>query len=492
MQTDEEQYPIGPAGLFVNTRDEEAFVRAEWRDIATRLRRVGLWGGLTFGAATVLDGLMIDRGISFWWLLAARLLVMLLGLHLAMVARPGAVPRRRALITASLTFQIAMLVAARLVSVSHGVFNPYMALAGILYTLIFYAYVPMLVPANAWLMPLWALSAIPAMAMTLNPPLTAIVSWAIMMFFSNLVGWQLATQSSRSLRLNWLARRRLEREVSNRMLAEQNLDQLFEVCPVPLLLLNEQASGLLRANDAALALFGNELLGDDRARGALLDALRGGTRTDPIDLRIQAAGGVAVDVLLQARRLRYERDQALLVSLVEITERKRHEDELRRLTQADALTGLYNRRGFFTLAEAALHRADRGPLSVVLFDADHFKRINDEHGHAVGDQVLQHIAASMTAQTREGDVLARIGGEEFALLLPDAPMERAIQLADRMRRKLAATPVRCGGTELSVTLSVGVATLNPDETGIDVALRRADAAMYRAKEAGRNRVETAA
>lgn len=492
MRTEEEQYPIGPVGLFVNARDEEAFVRAEWRDIAARLRRVGLWGGLTFGAATVIDGLMVGHGTTYWWLLAVRLLVLLLGLHLAMVARPDAVPRRRVLIAASLTFQIGILVAARVVSLSHGAFNPYMALAGVLYTFIFYAYVPLLVPANAWLLPLWALSALPTMALALHPPLTAFVSWTIMMAFSNLVGWQLAAQSSRSLRLNWLARVRLEREVSNRMLAEQNLDQLFEVCPVPLLLLNEQASALLRANGAALALFGNELLGDDRARGALLDALRGGTRTDPIDLRIQAAGGVAIDVLLQARRLRYEHDHALLVSLVEITERKRHEDELRRLTQADALTGLYNRRGFFTLAEAALARADRGPLSVVLFDADHFKRINDEHGHAAGDRVLQHIAASMTAQTREGDVLARIGGEEFALLLPNAPMEDALQLADRMRRKLATTPVRCGETEVSVTLSVGVATLNPDETGIDVALRRADAAMYRAKQAGRNRVEAAA
>ncbi len=482
---------IGRFGLFVLARDEEAFVRAEWADIAIRLRRIGLWGGLAFGTGTVVDWFMLSRNASYWGLLALRLLIMLLGFHLATVARPEAVPRRRALILAALVFQISILIAARIVSVSHGIFNPYMAIAGVLYTLIFYAYAPILVPANAWLMPLWALSALPAVVMAMHPPVTAIVGWSLMISITNLLGWQLAMQSSRSLRLNWLARVRLEREITSRILAEQNLEQLFEVCPVPLLLVNEQANSLLRANGAALSMLGNDPLADDQALRKVLDALRGGSGSGPVDLRMRAGGGSVIDVLVKARRLRYDRDRALLISLVEITERKRHEDELRRLAQVDALTGLYNRRGFFSMAETAIARENRGPLSVVLCDADHFKRINDEHGHAAGDRVLQHMAATMAAHTREGDVIARIGGEEFALLLPDATNETALQLADRMRHKLAATPVRCGTAELSVTLSAGVATLDTDETGIDLALRRADAAMYRAKQGGRNRVEAA-
>jgi len=169
----------------------------------------------------------------------------------------------------------------------------------------------------------------------------------------------------------------------------------------------------------------------------------------------------------------------------------RQNSELERLASTDALTGLTNRRRFLESLENERSRIERygGALSLIMFDIDHFKKVNDTWGHAVGDAVLREIARAALQCLRKADIAARYGGEEFVILLPETELPGAALIASRLRHLVADTVIaQEQGPSLSVTLSVGVATLGPDESGEDL-LNRADQAMYQAKNNGRNRVE---
>lgn len=167
--------------------------------------------------------------------------------------------------------------------------------------------------------------------------------------------------------------------------------------------------------------------------------------------------------------------------------------ELERLSSTDALTGLTNRRRFLESLENELIRIDRygGSLSLIMFDIDHFKKVNDTWGHAVGDAVLCEIACDSLRFLRRADIAARYGGEEFIILLPETDLPGAALIADRLRQLVADTVIALDqGPPISVTISIGVASLRPYESG-DELLIRADKAMYQAKNSGRNRVELA-
>jgi diguanylate cyclase (GGDEF)-like protein len=155
----------------------------------------------------------------------------------------------------------------------------------------------------------------------------------------------------------------------------------------------------------------------------------------------------------------------------------------------DALTGLLNRRGFIERAEIELARArrERSRLAIATFDLDHFKAINDDYGHEVGDRVLARAARAFAAEMREVDVLARMGGEEFVALLPGEGAAEAAMVADRVRERLAAL----SDPDLpTVTVSAGVASLSPPGD-LDELLRAADGALYEAKSSGRDRTAAA-
>lgn len=177
--------------------------------------------------------------------------------------------------------------------------------------------------------------------------------------------------------------------------------------------------------------------------------------------------------------------------VTDITERKQMESRLRLLATTDDLTGCLNRRAFFTAAEQELERAVRygGAVSVLMVDLDHFKNINDRFGHAVGDRALKAAAAVMAEGLRDNDALGRLGGEEFAVLLPETALDGAMPVAERLRAAVAALEVPLdGGDILRLTASLGAAERLPDESAPDQLLARADCALYRAKAEGRNRV----
>ncbi|GAB4435640.1 MAG: diguanylate cyclase [Chloroflexi bacterium OHK40] len=167
-------------------------------------------------------------------------------------------------------------------------------------------------------------------------------------------------------------------------------------------------------------------------------------------------------------------------------------EELRQMACTDALTGLYNRRHFFELAGRELERARRtgSPLGLLMVDLDHFKAVNDNHGHQVGDQVLQAVAQLFAANLRSADVAARYGGEELVVLLPDTGPAQAQQAAERLREAVGRSPLGGGANPIAITVSIGVAALQGAELreSLELLLARADEALYAAKRAGRNRV----
>lgn len=184
-------------------------------------------------------------------------------------------------------------------------------------------------------------------------------------------------------------------------------------------------------------------------------------------------------------------DRAYSLIIRDVSDRREATEALRRSVSCDHLTGLANRRAFFDGAELELQRWKRAPrpLSVVMIDADHFKRINDMHGHAAGDAVLRHLAAGMSATFRAIDIVARLGGEEFVALLPGTTVEGAEAVALRLCRSIAAQSVEVDGTPIRYTVSMGIATMEDGVEDINALIRRADVAMYAAKSNGRNRVE---
>ncbi|MHA1598428.1 MAG: GGDEF domain-containing protein, partial [Alphaproteobacteria bacterium] len=177
----------------------------------------------------------------------------------------------------------------------------------------------------------------------------------------------------------------------------------------------------------------------------------------------------------------------------EVNKRRKLEDELRGLATADALTGTNNRRHYLELSELELHRIRRHkrPLSVLMMDLDRFKAINDTYGHAVGDEVLRRFVEICSLLLRQEDIMGRLGGEEFAVTLPEESAETARITAERLCRNLELESVLVEGGEVRVTVSIGVAELTDEDETFEDCLYRADAALYVAKNAGRNRVEMA-
>ena len=165
--------------------------------------------------------------------------------------------------------------------------------------------------------------------------------------------------------------------------------------------------------------------------------------------------------------------------------------ELKRLASTDHLTGVLNRRAFMEIAEKEFLRAKRydRPLSILMLDVDHFKRINDSHGHAIGDRVLKALADETQACIRTHDVLGRLGGEEFAILVPETGEEEPRVIANRIRERLAGLSIPTPSGPVGLTASIGVAACSRVTSSFDEMLSLADTAMYVAKHSGRNRVE---
>lgn len=177
----------------------------------------------------------------------------------------------------------------------------------------------------------------------------------------------------------------------------------------------------------------------------------------------------------------------------DITDRKELEARLKDLATIDDMTQIWNRRYFMNAADEEFERAQRydNSFSFLMVDADHFKKVNDDYGHAAGDAVLINLAKVMADSVRKVDFVGRLGGEEFAILLPNTPESEALLLAERIREAVEGNPADYNGQSLPITISIGVSSYRPNDQDLDQVIQRADKALYEAKNQGRNRTMVA-
>ncbi|MDO8606522.1 MAG: diguanylate cyclase [Phaeospirillum sp.] len=281
-------------------------------------------------------------------------------------------------------------------------------------------------------------------------------------------------------------------------------DALFDTLPIPIFA-RDRDGGFITCNNAYERYFGKgrvELTGKtvfdvflpelaERYYAADQEVLAGnGVKTYEVD--VIRADGDRRRVVMDKACFRDAIGQVagIVATVVDITDRRLMEEELWRLATTDPLTGVGNRRHFLSIAEAELgrlHRHDR-PLSVITFDIDHFKLINDGYGHGVGDDAIRAVADTCIAVLRDMDVIGRMGGEEFAILLPESDLDAALEVTRRLHEKIGAIRLHTEKGELGFTASFGVTQVRDGDATIDMALRRADGALYEAKDGGRNRV----
>jgi len=224
-------------------------------------------------------------------------------------------------------------------------------------------------------------------------------------------------------------------------------------------------------------------------RDALVAEIRKHGAVHDFPGRMRRKDGVIIDISICTQALRDERGNYAGVEGIwrDITERKALERKLEHLATCDSLTDIHNRRSILTLLEQLLQR--KAPLSVLLLDLDFFKLVNDRFGHAGGDCVLQRFAHIISREKRSRDYFGRLGGEEFLLILDGADAAEALQIAERLRACVSAQPVPLRDEQtVALTVSIGLTQARPEDRSTSDVLLRADRALYRAKQEGRNRV----
>ena len=319
--------------------------------------------------------------------------------------------------------------------------------------------------------------------------------------------WRTVTNSRRRLlltqRLNDL-NQSLEKRVEQRTqeLSERKslLRYILDTSPSDVALLNDHdghahyvSPGLLQrtgTDDESFNL--TRLFDDPDEESRFRRALGQFGQLDSWETRL--AGNPPYWAVVWARQLNIEGQPASLVWSFDIQQRKAMEQELRLLASTDPLTGLQNRHAFVKRGVTLLKSAQRyrRQCSALMLDIDHFKRINDTYGHGFGDAVLKAVAGELSQGLREIDLLGRLGGEEFAAILPETDPQQALLVAERLRNAVQMLSFTCeNGSRLRLTLSIGVAECLPGEVRLESLLARADRALYRAKDAGRNRTELA-
>jgi diguanylate cyclase (GGDEF)-like protein/PAS domain S-box-containing protein len=286
----------------------------------------------------------------------------------------------------------------------------------------------------------------------------------------------------------------------------ENLRIVLGAAPVALVLTRLRDQHVVLANERCAALFEvplNEIVGqrtrdyyaNPEERDQMIELLMQNGQLDSHLVRLRKRNGQEFWGEMAARIVELDGQRCSLVGIFDVTAQKKLEEQLRELATRDSLTGAANRRYFVELTNTERERSLRSgsPLSLCMFDVDHFKNINDHYGHATGDQVLTAIVQAARGELRVSDQLGRLGGEEFALLLPDTEQAGAMIVAERVRsavERLALPSAEAGesAAPIRVSVSLGVAQLRGDEP-MESLLKRADRALYAAKDLGRNRVQ---
>ena len=283
---------------------------------------------------------------------------------------------------------------------------------------------------------------------------------------------------------------------------EQRQRAVLEIVPYPIYIARRKDGQVLFVNRKSCLLFqqsaGQMLRSravdffvdpkDKETLDRLFDSL---SDVRDIEMQMKTSQNRNFTAELAAIAVDYQGTPAMLIALNDVSQRKEMEAELFRQASTDALTGIINRRYFQNQAEQEVRRSRRfaRDMAVMMIDIDHFKPINDTYGHAAGDTIIQGVVKRALECLRQSDSIGRIGGEEFAVLLPETALDAARDVAERLRAHIEARPYIIGSGALSCTVSIGVAQLSAQDNGLEDLLHRADTALYAAKNDGRNRVE---
>lgn len=315
----------------------------------------------------------------------------------------------------------------------------------------------------------------------------------VLMFFGALILLSAAFAFSRRLVRQSEDLQNALRESENRMRG------LLQFAPLPILIVNAQDESIVYANDRAMMQFGvtSSALPTHKAahfyvrpqdRLKVLETLQGQGSVRDWEVELHDTAGRTFWALLSSRRIFFAGQDCWMTALNNIDDRKRAQDELRHRAFHDELTGLPNRAMFMDALGRTLHRAERrqGVFFILFIDLDSFKEVNDNLGHGMGDLLLRDVAARIRRCVREGDLVARLGGDEFVILIEgDARAEEIAVVAQKILQALQP-PHQLGGHLVRVTSSIGISRYPDDGTEITELLRNADAAMYKAKDHGRN------
>lgn len=283
----------------------------------------------------------------------------------------------------------------------------------------------------------------------------------------------------------------------------RRLEEIIKSSPFPIVISRLSDDKILMANDNAVKLFGilpseldryrlKDFFADGDNRQLLNERLEKEKEVHDFEILVKAINGETPFWLLtSANVIDYNYDIALYCSFQDITSRKNREAVLKNQATRDPLTSLYNRRYFEDEVNRriALAQANHQQYSVLMIDADHFKRVNDTYGHKTGDKVLIELSSTAEKSLRQDDIVARYGGEEFVVFLPELSAEEAKVVADRLRETISKIVVYSDqGDEVRFTVSIGISS-SAISDNIDTLIKTSDEALYRAKESGRNRCE---
>ncbi|AOU97151.1 hypothetical protein BI364_03260 [Acidihalobacter yilgarnensis] len=505
-------------GGFADAHLEADFRRTHLGWFNGRLITAGLLGGILYCVALSYDHAVLGNSRAFQFLLADRLTVLISGLWLALHAYRNGRRQLSLPVFSMLVFELILASGFLGVVFLHGGSIVFHTMSMLAIVTVFYIFLPNLSTGQLLIPWLFSLAFLVIFRLVFEATSIELTIPALLLLLSNLLGTFFVRLINRGQRSEYatvqalqLLNAELRQEIADRKLiedrlraSEDNLQHLFDVAPVPLVLTRDRDGAILRLNRAASLLLRVEagqaanlrtpdFYVDLREREDVITRLRTQGLVEGADVHLRTNDGKPIETLLTAVRTEFDGETVYFVGLVDISERKRIERELQRLASTDALTGLHNRRSFFELAEREIRRARRkhAPLCLLLLDVDEFKQINDRFGHAVGDNALNSVVRAISACLREYDIPARIGGEEFAILLPEVALEAGIEAAERLREAVAAASVVTPGGPITLTVSIGVAVVDGDAGTIDRALSQADGALYEAKRAGRNRVAQA-
>ena len=271
--------------------------------------------------------------------------------------------------------------------------------------------------------------------------------------------------------------------------SEADLRRLFDISPFPVVITTLADSSFVKVNHAAMETFeltpedlpnytGLDFYANPEERARMLQKLReaGKVHNEPLELRTKL--GKSIWCLADITPIEFEGEKCMLVGLADISEQKRIQEELQYLSMHDALTGVYNRTYF----EAEMERLQKGrqyPVSIIMLDTDNLKVINDNYGHAQGDKMLQKVASLVGEVLRSEEVFARIGGDEFAILLPHADDEASQLVVSRIKDQLEHHSSQNGNERIKVSIGLGIADVKED---LNEAFKQADADMYANKK----------